>query len=138
AGLAAQEHIEYARAMEHFREAEKLTDRARNPGEWAEVQDAIADLLIDQGEHKNAEDILRSVVQTRTQRFGPEDPATLKSRNRLAYARWKQGKLAEAEADFRELIQVQAKVLGREHRDTLSTRNGLAGVLQEQGKYREA
>src|SRR5207253_910187 len=85
AGLAAQEHIEYARAMEHFREAEKLTDRARNPGEWAEVQDAIADLLIDQGEHKNAEDILRSVVQTRTQRFGPEDPATLKSRNRLAY-----------------------------------------------------
>src|SRR5947209_9101217 len=44
AGLAAQKHIEYARAMEHFREAEKLTDQARNPEEWAEVQHVIANL----------------------------------------------------------------------------------------------
>src|SRR5438128_6819811 len=31
AGLAAQKHVEYARATEHFREAEKLSDRTRNP-----------------------------------------------------------------------------------------------------------
>src|SRR5207244_12318536 len=50
AGLAAQKHIEYARAMEHFREAEKLTDRDRTSGEGAEVEYEIANLLGDQGQ----------------------------------------------------------------------------------------
>ena len=96
--------------MLHFREAEKLTDRAGDPKLWAEVQEAIADLLYDQGHYKEAEDTLGPVVQTRTQLSGPEDPAALKSRNRLTYARWKQGKLVEAEAEFRELLKVEEKV----------------------------
>src|SRR5438552_8598456 len=65
AGLAAQKHVEYARAMEHFREAEKLTDRARNPEEWADVQYVIADLLDDQGQYRDAENVSRAVVEVR-------------------------------------------------------------------------
>ena len=138
AGLAAQKHIEYARAMEHFREAEKLTDRARNPEEWAEVQHMIANLTFDQGQYPEAEKILRKVIEVRTHVLGSEHPDTLRSRNSLAYALWKGGKYTEAEADFRELIKREEKVLGPEHPDTLFSRHGLAITLDLEGKYAEA
>ena len=138
AGLAAQKHIEYARAMEHFREAEKLTDQARNPEEWAEVQHVIANLTFDQGQYPEAEKMLRNVIEVRTHVLGAEHPDTLRSRNSLAYALWKGGKYTEAEADFRELIKREEKVLGPEHPDTLFSRHGLATTLDLQAKYAEA
>jgi tetratricopeptide (TPR) repeat protein len=138
AGLAAQKHIEYARAMEHFREAEKLTDRARTPAEWAEVQHLIANLTFDQGQYPEAEKMLRNVIEVRTHVLGSEHPDTLRSRNSLAHALWKGGKYTEAETDFRELIKREEKVLGPEHPDTLFSRHGLAITLDLRGKYAEA
>src|SRR5207245_9355628 len=102
AGLAAQRHVEYARAMEHFREAEKLTARDRTPREWAEVQHAIADLSLDQGKYKETENILRNVIEVRTHLLGPEHPDTLRSRTRLDYALLLEANYPEAEADFRD------------------------------------
>ena len=138
AGLAAQKHIEYARAMEHFREAEKLTDQAHKPEEWAEVQHMIANLTFDQGQYPEAEKMLRKVIEVRTHVLGSEHPDTLRSRNSLAYALWKGGKYTEAETDFRELIKREEKVLGPEHPDTLFSRHGLAITLDLEGKYAEA
>jgi tetratricopeptide (TPR) repeat protein len=138
AGLAAQQRIEYARAMEHFREAEKLTDRTRTPAEWANVQYAIANLLFDQGRYRDAENVARAVLEVRTQVLGSEHPDTLKSRNRLAVALWRQAKFIEAEADFRKLIKLDEKALGPEHPDTLKSRHCLAAVLYREGKYVEA
>jgi tetratricopeptide (TPR) repeat protein len=138
AGLAAQKHIEYARAMEHFREAEKLTDRARTPAEWAEVQHLIANLTFDQGQYPEAEKMLRNVIEVRTHVLGSEHPDTLRSRNSLAHALWKGGKYSEAETDFRELIKREEKTLGPEHPDTLFSRHGLAITLDLRGKYAEA
>lgn len=138
AGQSAQQLIQYREAMLHLRDAEKLTDREHDPQEWTEVQNAIADVLVDQGDYKSAEDTLRSIVQALTQLSGPEAPAVLKARSSLTYARWKQGKVTEAESDFRELVKAQEKVLGPEHQDTLSSRNGLAGILNEEGKFVEA
>jgi tetratricopeptide (TPR) repeat protein len=138
AGLAAQKHIEYARAMEHFREAEKLTDRARTPAEWAEVQHLIANLTFDQGQYPEAEKMLRNVIEVRTHVLGSEHPDTLRSRNSLAHALWKGGKYTEAETDFRELIKREEKVIGPEHPDTLFSRHGLAITLDLRGKYAEA
>ncbi len=138
AGQSAQKLAQYNEAMLHLREAEKLTDRGREPQEWADVQNSIADVLIDQGQYKNAEDTLRAIVQVLTPLSGPQAPAVLKVRSSLTYARWKQGKVAEAETDFRDLIKAQEKVLGPEHPDTLSSRNGLAGVFNEEGKFAEA
>jgi tetratricopeptide (TPR) repeat protein len=138
AGLAAQKHIEYARAMEHFREAEKLTDRIHTPREWAEVQHALANLTFDQGQYPEAEKLLRNVIEVRTQVLGSEHPDTLRSRNSLAHALWKGGKYTEAETDFRELIKQEEKVLGPEDPDTLFSRHGLAITLDLRGKYAEA
>ena len=138
AGLAAQKYGEYVRAMEHFREAEKLTDRARNPEEWAEVQYAIANLLVDQGQYRDAENVARAVVEVRTQVLGSEHPDTLRSRSQLSAALGRQGKHVEAEADLRELIKREEKVIGPEHPDTLSSRHRLALTLALQGKYAAA
>lgn len=138
AGQSAQKRIQYAEALEHFREAEKLTDRERTPADWAEVQYAIADLLIDQGHYNDAENILRSVVLVRTRVLGPEHPDTLKSRGRLDGALWKEYKYTEADADSRALIKLEEKVLGPEHPDTLSARSVLANLLRDQDKFAEA
>ena len=138
AGQSAQKRIQYARAMEHFREAEKLTNRDRHPEEWAEVQHAIAYLSLDQGQYRDAENILQTVVEVRTHMIGSENPDTLMSRNHLGYALWEEGKYAEAEAQYRDVIKLDEKVLGPEHPDTLWSRNGLAITLNLQGKYAEA
>src|SRR5205085_5231775 len=86
AGYSARKRIQYADALKHFREAEKLTDRDRSPRDWAEEHYAIADLLIAQGQSNSAENILRSVVEVRTYSLGPEHPDTLWSRGNLAIA----------------------------------------------------
>jgi tetratricopeptide (TPR) repeat protein len=138
AGLAAQKHGEYVRAREHFREAEKLTDRARNPEEWADVQYAIANLLVDQGQYRDAENVARAVVEVRAHVLGSEHPDTLRSRSQLSAALGRQGKHVEAETDLRELIKREEKVIGPEHPDTLSSRHRLALTLALQGKHAAA
>src|SRR6266581_1185065 len=138
AGQSAQKRIQYARAMEHFREAEKLTNRDRHPEEWAEVQHAIAYLSLDQGQYRDAENILQTVVEVRTHMIGSENPDTLMSRNHLGYALWVEGKYAEAESQYRDVIKLREKVLGPQHRLTLVSLMNLAFVLNEEGKYAEA
>src|SRR5205823_4986979 len=77
AGLSAQRAIQYDPAMQHFHEAEKLTDRNRNLNEWATLQHEIADLLVAQGKYSDAEKRFRSVIEARAHVVGPENPATL-------------------------------------------------------------
>jgi tetratricopeptide (TPR) repeat protein len=138
AGLSAQKRIEYSPAMRHFRDAEILTDRARNPEEWSDVQLAIADLSLDQGQYTEAGNVLQTVVEVRTKVFGYQHPDTLRSRNRLAYAFWRQGRYTEAEDNFREVAMLEGNALGREHPDTLLSRNGLAIALDDGGKHADA
>ena len=138
AGLSAHRAIQYDRAMQHFREAEKLTDRNRDLNEWVRLQDEIADLLVAQGKYSNAEKVFRSVIEARTRALGPEHPDTLDSRHRLIYALSRQSRYAEAEAEAREVLRLRAKVLGPENPDTAVSRYNLAEPLVEQGKYAEA
>jgi tetratricopeptide repeat protein/uncharacterized protein DUF4062 len=138
AAWAAEKRIEYADALNRLREAEKLTDRARDPLEWARVQFAISRILDDQGQYADDERVLGEVLKERERVLGPEDPDTLATRNHLANALNHQGKYAEAETGDRAVIKLQQKVLGPEHPDTLLTRNNLAAALFFQGKYAEA
>lgn len=138
AALSAQRAIQYARAMEHLRAAEKLTDRQRDGQEWADVQHLIADVLIDEGKYADAENVLREVVEVRTGIVGAENPDTLRSRNNLGLALLRGGKFAEAEREYREVVALQTKVLGPEDPDTLMSRTGLATALFRQAKFAES
>ena len=138
AGLSAQRGIQYARAMQHFQEAEKLTDPNRDLKEWATVQHDIADLLVAWGKYSEAEQLLRSVIEVRTASLGTEDRDTLDSRHRLIYPLTRQTRYDEAEAEARQVLKVREKVLGFENVDTIVSRYLLADVLADQGKYVEA
>ena len=138
AGLAAHRHDDYARAMEHFRDAEKLTDRERDPAEWTEVKCAIADVLIDQGKHGAAEEMLRDVIGVQTHVLGAEHPDTLRSRSWLAIVLNAQGKYAEAETELCDVIQVEEKILGAENANTLNSRDTFADILYGEGRHAEA
>ncbi|MEN3369834.1 MAG: hypothetical protein V7609_1977 [Verrucomicrobiota bacterium] len=138
AGFSAQKRIQFKTAMEHFRAAERLTDRQGNPTQWAEVQHAIGDLLIEQGAYREGEEVLRMVVETRGKSLGAEHADTLRGRTRLAYAQYRQGKYNEAIAGFRAIVALQERISGPEHPDTLLSRNGLAIALDNGGKPAEA
>jgi tetratricopeptide (TPR) repeat protein len=138
AGLSAQGGIQYSRAMEHFREAEKIADVNRNSEEWANLQDAIADLLFAKGKYGDAENLYRSVIEMRSRVLGPEHPDTLASRHRLVYALNEEEKHAEAESEARQVVRLREKILGFEHPDTLLSRYNLASALYHEGKYAEA
>lgn len=138
AGLSAQKRIQFKTAMEHFRAAEKLTDRQKEPEQWARLQLAVGDLLLEQGAYREAEEVLRKVVETREQALGPEHVDTLRSRARVAYAQYRQGKYNEAIAGMRGIVALVERILGPEHPDTLLSRNGLAIALDNGGKPAEA
>jgi tetratricopeptide (TPR) repeat protein len=138
AGFAAQKRVEYATAMAHLREAASFTDRERDPGQWAEIQHAIADVLIDEGQYRDAATVLQGAVEVRGSAFGSEHPDTLRSRNRLAYALWRQGRYRDAEAQFRQLVAVEDRVLGGQDPDTLASESGLANALDDEGKHSDA
>src|SRR4029077_13095387 len=121
---------EYVRAREHLAEAEKLTDRQRNPREWADVQYVIANVLLDAEQHPaEAEKILRGVIEARTQIYGYDDRETVKARRQLALSLHLQSRDEEAETGFREVINLDEKILGAENPETLRTRGDLLWFL---------
>lgn len=138
AGWSAENRIQYANAMNDFREAEKLSNRVTDSKEWARVQYAIGWVLYDQGKYHDAEAILAETVNERTTVVGAEHPDTLSARFALVRAIWAQGKYGDAEEKSREIIRLRDKVLGPEHSDTLKARNILANALWGEGKYDEA
>ncbi len=168
AGWAAEKRIEYAEALTRLRDAEKLTDRSRDPLEWARVQFAVAFVLYDKGQYSDAERMFRVVLQERERVLGSEHPDTLETRNDLEAALYYEGKYAEAEAEartllairgkvlnladdlfaegryaeaeteFRTVVKLKEKVFGPENPNTLRSRNNLASVLGVQGQYAEA
>ena len=139
AGWSARKLDEFVRAREHLAEAEKLTDRQRNPREWADVQYAIANVLLAGEDHPgDAEKLLRAVIEVRTQIFGPEDRETLKARRRLALSLQLQSRYLEAEAEFREVVKLDEKMLGPENPETLRSRSDLLIALHGANKSADA
>ncbi|MBV8213843.1 MAG: tetratricopeptide repeat protein [Verrucomicrobia bacterium] len=138
AAEAAEKRIEYADALTRLREAEKLTDRTRDPIEWARIQFGIAQVLEQQGKYADAEGMLRQVLVERQRILGNEHMDTLGCANELANALYFQGKYSEAEAAYRAVTTLKEKVLGPEHISTLKSRNNLASALDSEGKYDEA
>ncbi len=132
AALAARKLHEYVRAREHLAEAEKLTDRQRNPAEWADVQYAIASVLI--GEQKDpaeAAKTLRGVIEARTQIYGYDHRETVNARRTLADSLFQQSRYLQAETELREISKLDEKILGPENLETLRSRNDLLLLLMD-------
>ena len=138
AGWASIQRVEYADALRHLREAQKLTDRQRDPRQWTDVQSDIAFILYKQGNFKEAEAVAREDVKERLRWSGSENLETLDSRSNLAAVLVSQGQYAEALKEQREVLAICQRLLGNEHPDTLLCRNNLAVTLAEAGQLAEA
>jgi tetratricopeptide (TPR) repeat protein len=138
AGFSAQKRIQFKTALEYFRAAEKLTDRQNNATQWADVQHAIGDLLMEQGSYRDAEEVLRAAAEARERALGVDNADTLRSRTRVAYAQYRQGKYNDAVEGFRGIVTLEERMFGTMHPDTLLARNGLAIALDNAGKPGEA
>jgi len=138
AGNAADARVEYSEALRHFREGEKLTDRARDPLEWARQQWSIAFLLDEQGQYAEAENVYRGALQEFQRTRGEKDRDVLSLRNNLANDLNQQGKYAQAETEHRTVLGLTEAMVGPEHPETLASRMNLANDLTAQGKYSEA
>jgi hypothetical protein len=53
AGWSAERRIHYSDALEHLREAQKLTDQRRDPEEWARIQNGIMRVIFQQRHYGN-------------------------------------------------------------------------------------
>ena len=138
AGEAAEARIEYAEALDHYRAAEKLTDRARDPLEWASVQWNLGYVLDEQGQYAEAETAYSGALEEQLRAQGEQAPDVLSLRNNVASVLDAEGKYPDAEAEDQQVVQVEEQVLGMENPVTLSTRNNLGIVLQEEGKLTAA
>lgn len=138
AGWSAEKRIDYADALAHFQDAEKLTDRTRDPLEWARVQFGIGMVHYDRGQYSEAERLFREVLNERERMLGAEHADSLATRSQLESALYYQGKYAEDEEVIRTLLALKEKVLGLEHPETLKARNNIGALLFAEGKYAEA
>ncbi|MGA7129709.1 MAG: tetratricopeptide repeat-containing protein [Chthoniobacterales bacterium] len=138
AGWSAEKRIDYVDALARFQDAEKLTDRTRDPLEWARVQFGIGMVQYDRGQYSDAESLCREVLKERERVLGPEHPDSLATRSQLENALYYQGKYAEDEEVIRVLLALKEKALGPEHPDTLKARNNLGALFFAEGKYADA
>ncbi|MGD0259751.1 MAG: tetratricopeptide repeat protein [Verrucomicrobiota bacterium] len=138
AGNSAVARTEYADALRHLRGAEKLTDRQRNPREWADVQFDIGGILYLQGNFKEAAAVAREELNERSRWAGSENLDTLCSRNNLAADLESQGRYAEAEKEYRAVLAARERLLGADHPATLLSRHNLVVALADSGQLAEA
>jgi len=138
AGLSACQRIQYTDALHYYRQAEQLTDRARDPMEWAKQQWHIAFALTEQGNYAESVTVnQRAIEETRRVR-GEEDEFVLMLRNNQVSALNAEGHYVEAETECLEVIKLQEKLLGPENPATLLSCVNLVNALFYQGKYADA
>ncbi len=138
AGQAAQSRIAYSDSLQHFKQAEALTDQHRDPLEWARVQFALAQVLRDMGAPADAEARLRPAMEVTSKQLGPDDPETIAFHHKIAVALDDEGKYPQAQKEYESVLADRQRVLGPENPDTLSTANSLASLFAEQGRYADA
>lgn len=85
-----------------------------------------------------AQSLLERSVQIGSPAVGAENPETLTTMQRLAWALYEQDRLADAESLQRKILAIRRRVLGPDHNDTLSITADLATTLDEQGNHSEA
>jgi tetratricopeptide (TPR) repeat protein len=102
------------------------------------TRDDLAQALLLQGLHEEAESMLGQTLRWREKMLGLSHSDTLTSMSNVALALHGQGKYDESCRLSELVLAWRQKLLGPGHRDTLASLNNLAAVLDSQGRYKEA
>ncbi|KAF5373437.1 hypothetical protein D9615_009492 [Tricholomella constricta] len=95
-------------------------------------------VYFDNGYGKDAEDMISRAVEWRAATYGPEDPRTFDSQDRLVVAYHLLEEWDKAEKLGVALVEGRKRVMGPEHVSTLGTMSNLALTYKSQRKPREA
>ncbi len=117
---------------------EPETDEVASQAAALSIEGERAMALFEHGRLGEAKNAFISQRMELTRLLGPEDPATLKSRNNLASVFYAMGDYAGAETMHRTVLALREKTLGFLHQDSLASRHNLAVTLLSEGKYEEA
>ncbi|KAE8329732.1 hypothetical protein BDV39DRAFT_213558 [Aspergillus sergii] len=90
-----------------------------------------------QGNHSEAERILRETLDLKEQRYDPKSEFIFRTMNMLAIVLQNQGKDPEAESLFRQTLRLREEVLGITDKDTMYTLELLVKLLWRSGKFGE-
>ncbi|MEM1249794.1 MAG: serine/threonine-protein kinase, partial [Acidobacteriota bacterium] len=90
------------------------------------------------GLYTQAEQLIRSAIDARTQLGEASEPATLAASAALGEVLLGQSKLEEATSVLRRSFEQQRELLGPDHLDTLNTQAALVQALEERSLYPEA
>jgi eukaryotic-like serine/threonine-protein kinase len=104
----------------------------------AAVRDTIGQTYTDLGLYPQARLQVERVLDLRRRTLGERNPETLRTKARLGYITFLQGKYPEAATLLSQTLTMQRRVLGTGHPDTLSSIDALANVFWRQSKYPEA
>ena len=118
-------------------------------GAELEHQIQLGKLLVEQGKHKEAEQLLREALKMSRATLGDWHPRSLKCINPLGSVLQTQGKYKEAEVLYREALKVCQKTVSDRHLHTkhtleataivyAATTTSLGTLLKNQGKFQEA
>lgn len=89
-------------------------------------------------QHRDAEELLRTILDRQIRILGRGHPDTVRTQHALIAAIGGQGRHLEAETQLRRMLAEQVDALGPDHPETLNTRHKLAGALYRQRRYAEA
>ncbi|MBM4091190.1 MAG: tetratricopeptide repeat protein [Planctomycetes bacterium] len=122
--------------------SQHLAARRKGPAEddreTLSAAQALAELLLDAGDHEEAWSLLQEVVTGRQRLLGPEHRDTLAAQHHLALSMLYQGKLTEAETALRANLEARRRLLGDTHLDTLESATDLAALRTVQNQLDEA
>lgn len=109
------------------------TGLSKDPELQARMMYVMGLAYLNLGLYSRAQSLFERSIRVGSSAVGTEDPATLKTTQRLAWTLFREGKLAEAEAQQRRLIDIERRVLGPQNAETVGVMGDLATTLDVEG-----
>ncbi len=91
-----------------------------------------------QGQHAEAEPLLKRALAIMEKDFGPEHLGVAQILDNLALVYWAQGKYAETEPLYQRALAIREKSMRPEHPDVATSLENYVTLLQETGRSAEA
>ena len=98
----------------------------------------FASIKVDEGDFRQAVDLLKDNIASMTEEFGPEHPYTLEGMGKLSVALQRQGKWWEATDLSYQVRDLSSATLGPDHPDTLTSIYQLAMFYQDSKRWEKA
>jgi len=134
--------------MKRYKEAETLFEKVIEesrlvlPGEGHQAtigaMVGLAVLRTRQGDHDQADRLLKEALESQELKLGRDHPNTLETLNHLGVLRREQQRYGEAESLLREALEAETNKLGPDHPECFESMHELALLCKEQERYEEA